>query len=93
MCRPACGVPKLSHVRWPGLLRRVFVLVEQIHGGRAGGWSACERLTGEVRAGSEGDVHYANCAAVRAAGADPIRRGLPGYGRHLDRDGDGVGCE
>ncbi|MBW6439075.1 excalibur calcium-binding domain-containing protein [Actinoplanes hulinensis] len=31
--------------------------------------------------------------AVRAAGADPIRRGDPGYGRHLDRDGDGVGCE
>lgn len=36
---------------------------------------------------------YANCAAVRAANADPIRRGQPGYGRHLDRDGDGVGCE
>ncbi|MFC6018873.1 excalibur calcium-binding domain-containing protein [Plantactinospora solaniradicis] len=34
-----------------------------------------------------------NCAAVRAAGKDPIRVGDPGYGRHLDRDGDGVGCE
>ena len=38
-------------------------------------------------------VYYANCAAVRAAGADPIHRGDPGYARHLDRDGDGVGCE
>jgi hypothetical protein len=36
---------------------------------------------------------YRNCAAVRNANADPIRRGDPGYGQHLDRDGDGVGCE
>ena len=32
-------------------------------------------------------------ADARAAGAAPVRRGDPGYGRHLDRDGDGVGCE
>jgi endonuclease YncB( thermonuclease family) len=38
-------------------------------------------------------VYYANCDAVRAAGAAPIYVGQPGYGRHLDRDGDGVGCE
>ena len=38
-------------------------------------------------------VYYANCAAVRAAGADPIRTGDPGYSRKLDRDGDGIGCE
>ncbi|WP_371635844.1 excalibur calcium-binding domain-containing protein [Streptomyces zaomyceticus] len=43
--------------------------------------------------GGGGSVSYANCAAVRAAGAAPIRAGEPGYGRHLDRDGDGVGCE
>ena len=36
---------------------------------------------------------YANCAEARAAGAAPVRRGQPGYGRHLDRDNDGVGCE
>ena len=36
---------------------------------------------------------YANCAAARAAGAAPVRRGDPGYGPHLDRDGDGIGCE
>lgn len=39
------------------------------------------------------DVSYQNCAAARAAGAAPVRAGDPGYGRHLDRDGDGVGCE
>ncbi len=38
-------------------------------------------------------VQYENCDAVRAAGAAPIYRGQPGYGDHLDRDGDGVGCE
>ena len=40
-----------------------------------------------------GAVYYANCTAVRAAGADPIHRGDPGYSRKLDRDGDGVACE
>ena len=40
-----------------------------------------------------GSVYYKNCTAVRNAGADPIYRGDPGYGSHLDRDGDGVGCE
>lgn len=38
-------------------------------------------------------VSYANCTAVRAAGAAPIRVGEPGYSGKLDRDGDGVGCE
>ena len=36
---------------------------------------------------------FANCAQARAAGAAPVRSGDPGYGRHLDRDGDGIGCE
>ncbi|MEN0129585.1 MAG: DUF1524 domain-containing protein [Brevundimonas sp.] len=39
------------------------------------------------------DVYYQNCDAVRAAGADPIYAGDPGYSRKLDRDGDGVACE
>lgn len=39
------------------------------------------------------EVYYANCAAVRAAGADPIREGDPGYSTKLDRDRDGIGCE
>jgi hypothetical protein len=40
-----------------------------------------------------GVVYFANCNAARAAGAAPVRAGDPGYARHLDRDGDGVGCE
>jgi hypothetical protein len=38
-------------------------------------------------------VYYENCTAVRNAGAAPIHSGDPGYASHLDRDGDGVGCE
>ena len=39
------------------------------------------------------DVVYKNCTAARDAGAAPVYEGDPGYGPHLDRDGDGVGCE
>lgn len=43
---------------------------------------------------SSGDSQvFANCSQARAAGAAPVRRGDPGYGSHLDRDNDGVGCE
>jgi hypothetical protein len=40
-----------------------------------------------------GPAYFPNCAAARAAGVAPVRVGDPGYARHLDRDGDGVGCE
>jgi uncharacterized protein DUF1524/excalibur calcium-binding domain-containing protein len=38
---------------------------------------------------------YANCDAVRAAGAAPLRRGTPAYeaNQRLDRDKDGLACE
>jgi len=49
--------------------------------------------SGGSESGGGGAVYYANCAAVRAAGADPIRVGEPGYSRKLDRDGDGIACE
>jgi hypothetical protein len=39
------------------------------------------------------EVYYDNCDAARDAGAAPVREDDPGYGDHLDRDGDGVGCE
>ncbi|MBH0053652.1 excalibur calcium-binding domain-containing protein [Salinibacterium sp. SWN139] len=39
-------------------------------------------------------AHYANCTAVRAAGAAPLYAGQPGYETpRLDRDGDGIACE
>jgi hypothetical protein len=41
----------------------------------------------------DGSTYYANCSAARAAGAAPVYAGDPGYASHLDRDGDGVGCE
>ena len=44
------------------------------------------------RAAYEGRA-FANCSEARAAGAAPVRRGEPGYGPHLDRDNDGIGCE
>lgn len=37
--------------------------------------------------------YYANCAAARAAGVAPLRRGEPGYRAKLDRDQDGIACE
>jgi hypothetical protein len=40
-----------------------------------------------------GAVHFANCAAARAAGAAPILAGEPGYRAGLDGDSDGVACE
>ncbi|WP_234996398.1 excalibur calcium-binding domain-containing protein [Demequina sp. NBRC 110054] len=41
----------------------------------------------------DAEVSYANCTAVREAGAAPIHRGDPGYSSKLDRDGDGIACE
>ncbi|UGT67652.1 excalibur calcium-binding domain-containing protein [Nocardia gipuzkoensis] len=38
-------------------------------------------------------VHYPNCAAAKAAGAAPLRRGEPSYRSELDRDKDGIACE
>ena len=39
------------------------------------------------------EAYYPNCAAARAAGAAPLRRGVPGYRAGLDRDDDGIACE
>ena len=53
---------------------------------------AAEQDAADASSQAAASVYYKNCAAVRAAGAAPIRRGDPGYARHLDRDGDGQGC-
>ncbi|RJT78118.1 DUF1524 domain-containing protein [Arthrobacter cheniae] len=37
--------------------------------------------------------YYANCDAVRAAGAAPIYAGTPGFQPKFDRDNDGIGCD
>ncbi|MEU8465791.1 excalibur calcium-binding domain-containing protein [Streptomyces sp. NPDC029003] len=62
-----------------------------------GGWGVrrperCPSTTtagGNTGAGGASSTTYRN----RSAGAAPIHRGDPGYGRHLDRDGEGVACE
>ena len=50
--------------------------------------------SGSSSSGSaDSSTYFENCTAAREAGAAPVHRGDPGYGSHLDRDGDGVGCE
>jgi hypothetical protein len=36
---------------------------------------------------------FNGCNEVRARGLAPLRRGEPGYGTHMDGDGDGLACE
>ena len=52
---------------------------------RVGTTARTERPPGE-------QAYYPTCAATGASRATPVRRGEPGYGRHLDTDGDGVAC-
>lgn len=47
----------------------------------------------DLSTGAKSQGQFANCAEARAAGAAPVREGEPGYGPHLDRDGDGIGCD
>jgi hypothetical protein len=56
-----------------------------------GGSSTAQPFTGTP--GRTQGGAFVNCAAARAAGAAPVYRGQRGYGPHLDRDNDGVGCE
>ncbi|HKC02819.1 MAG TPA: excalibur calcium-binding domain-containing protein [Sphingomicrobium sp.] len=85
------AVPVVAH---PGGLN-----AEGCHNNRKTGGYHCHRgpsasASSALRAvSSNSRREFANCAQARAAGAAPVRAGDPGYGRHLDRDGDGVGCE
>ncbi len=36
---------------------------------------------------------FPDCAAARRLGAAPVHRNDPGYGAHLDPDGDGIACD
>lgn len=86
-----CPAPALAH---GGGLN-----AEGCHNDRKNGSYHCHRATSAparsrpltLQSGESGA--FRNCAAARAAGAAPVREGQAGYGRHLDRDGDGVGCE
>jgi hypothetical protein len=88
------GVPSLPAAAHPGGLNS-----EGCHNNRKTGGYHCHRGSSAspsraLRAVSNSsNREFANCSQARAAGAAPVREGDPGYGRHLDRDGDGVGCE
>lgn len=72
---------------------------EGCHNNRKTGGYHCHRGPSSrpsqaVRAVSTGGRReFANCSQARAAGAAPVRAGDPGFRQHLDRGGDGVGCE
>ena len=38
-------------------------------------------------------LHFKNCKEARSKGYKNIKKGEPGYARHLDRDRDGIACE
>ena len=63
------------------------------HGGRTPSPPSATRRSFVAPTSQQGSGAFRNCAEARAAGAAPVRRGDPGYGPHLDRDNDGVGCE
>ncbi|MBX7539447.1 excalibur calcium-binding domain-containing protein [Qipengyuania sp. GH29] len=46
-----------------------------------------------ARLAIERSVTYEGCNEVRAQGKAPLYRGQPGYGEHMDGDGDGIACE
>lgn len=88
----AALMPAASH---PGGLAADGCHNDRRNGGRhCHGGAASRPPAPKVQRFSSGRAtYYANCSAARAAGAAPVRRGDPGYASHLDRDGDGVGCE
>lgn len=63
------------------------------NGGSSSSRSTSSRVQSFLSPRATGGGAFRNCAEARAAGAAPVYAGSPGYGPHLDRDGDGVGCE
>ncbi|WP_052203469.1 excalibur calcium-binding domain-containing protein [Corynebacterium riegelii] len=52
-----------------------------------------QQFVAPAQAPQQPSAYYRNCRAVWDAIGGPIHAGQPGYDSHLDRDGDGVGCE
>lgn len=81
--------PATSH---PGGLN-----AEGCHNNRKTGDYHCHRGSSSAKRASSATPSsgraFRNCAEARAAGAAPVYRGDAGYGLHLDRDNDGIGCE
>ncbi|MFP3394957.1 excalibur calcium-binding domain-containing protein [Brevibacterium sp. SIMBA_078] len=62
-------------------------------GSTGSGSSSSGTTSGSSSSSSGSSTFFENCTAAREAGAAPVRSGDPGYGSHLDRDGDGIACE
>lgn len=56
-------------------------------------YSTAQRFVSDEPQSAFGSQPFRNCSHARASGAAPVHAGDPGYGPHLDRDGDGIGCE
>lgn len=105
LCLVACGA--LAAFAGPTWAHSGGLNAEGCHNDRKNGGYHCHRAPAAARPNASqlapsraagfnsggGSGAYRNCTEARAAGAAPIRRGEPGYGPHLDRDNDGVGCE
>jgi hypothetical protein len=89
-CAILCAMPAGAH---PGGLAADGCHNDRKNGGRHCHGGSTRSAIPKQTHSTKGAVYYANCAAARAAGAAPVRRGAPGYASHLDRDGDGIGCE
>jgi hypothetical protein len=84
------GVPTLPVAAHPGGLNAEGCHNTRKTGGyHCHGGSTSTRPQGPIGGGGA----FRNCSEARASGAAPVRRGDPGYGPHLDRDNDGIGCE
>ena len=66
---------------------------ERIQRERAEQEAVPQQFVAPVQAPQQPSAYYRNCRAVWDAIGGPIYAGQPGYDSHLDRDGDGVGCE
>ena len=94
------GVAIAIGMTGPGLAHSGGLNAEGCHTNQKTGEYHCHRgsatpapLSEPLNLFSGEQSYFANCTAARAAGAAPVRRGNPGYGPHLDRDNDGIGCE
>ena len=87
----ASAIPAYAH---PGGLNG-----EGCHNNRRTGDYHCHKPNKSASAAARpvqrasGSSYFPNCAAARAAGAAPLRRGDAGYRAALDRDNDGIACE
>ena len=66
---------------------------ERIERERAEQEAVPQQFVAPVQAPQQTSTYYRSCRAVWDAIGGPIHAGQPGYDSHLDRDGDGVGCE